>query len=306
MLELSKLAQMPGYQVSADEHALRTAVHRKASNSLSESIKKYLARSKGLEIEYECATSDFIDRILTTESTDIFASSPGHDEPFGAVGTVGSAGCIAFVAYNIYQLYRDFYDRDYPNFLYNVKDEDFQEIVNSVVQNGYRIWRFEKSKQNLSLPTIELDSVKKIFSANQDVQECKNLEELEKVLGKPVGIGGHMFFLDQFIATLGGGVPYFTTRIWTVQQLFDRICSGTPVPIRINNSIFCGDKNMSGGHYVIWLGIDTDNSGEAVVIDSRNSQTVVEIPVEQLLRSMIEDSENYMTCAWDVQFFEFD
>ena len=98
------------------------------------------------------------------------------------------------------------------------------------------MWKFENRKTVFGWPTITLCKAKKAFSSEPQLQECTSLEEAYQIIGRPLGIGGSMYFLDQLIADTVGKEPYKSTRVWTVGQLLDNLKKGYPVPVRVGNA----------------------------------------------------------------------
>lgn len=234
------------------------------------------------------------------------------DKSFGAVGDVEHSACLAFSAYNLFLLSQSapkHGDQYTSNFL---------ELVKLISNYGYRFWKFEKdpSGKFLNLPSLDVTGIKKEFPSNKNIQSCSSLSEIISILGKPIGLGGHQYFMDEWIYFLYKATkshvsftspkPYASTRIRNVDQMLSLLKKGYPVPVNVSYSIFRNDTSLKDGHLLILLGI---KDGYALTIDSSYFPSKEEIvhqrahncfykcPLDRFIKSIT--SESTQTNAWD-------
>ena len=122
----------------------------------------------------------------------------------------------------------------------------------------------------------------------------RDKEEAYQIIGRPLGIGGSMYFLDQLIADTVDKEPYKSTRVWTVGQLLDNLKKGYPVPVRVGNATYRDDPSLKGGHYVVLIGFE---NGNAVLVDSDEPTGIFKCPWERFFSAMIQDQG--LISAWD-------
>lgn len=273
----------PHCNKSAFEHKIRKGVQEISGTCMSETTQK------GLDNDILSYLSVFGSSFLINHARGMaeagkFELAKGHTEPFGAVNTVEKSGCVAFVAYNLLVLC-------------GLEDLiSFDEVVKLAAENGYRMWRFKNSKKVLNLPSVSMRGVQEAFADDPAVQACANLKDVEELLGEPVGIGGSMYFVDEFIGFIGKSEPYGTTRLYTIMSVLDSLSRGIPVPVRVNYGHMLNDPTKTEGHYVILVGFEDDH---AVIVDSSAPNGIYECPNQRFLESMIMDTNKGLTCAWN-------
>ena len=267
---------MPIMRVAPDQHEFRQFLHSKSGLDFKDSVDSF----------------DFSDFAEKKHSIDFpnsipFASNPKwKDMPFGPVGTIETAGCVVLTAKVIL---------DY----FGYSDITIEDITRLCVSKGYRMWRFPQLSKSLNLEKISLDAIKKEFPYNSEVISCNTLSDLYDKFGKPMGIGGSVYFIDNLISVLSEereklNIGY-DTRIRNINVLFDNLKNGIPVPMRVNNRIYLDNPHKKEGHYVTLIGI---NDGIATVIDT-SKQHFYSLPFERLMQSAITDPD--LTCIWDLQ-----
>ncbi len=272
---MSKISKIRECWIPPVEHSNRQLLYSASGDLLEGSVKTRLEYLDETEYDIQHMQFPLLDVIRERHE---FATSDDprwKDKPFGAVNTVEKAGCLAFTAYNM---------------LYLLGLEQYasmEELLDTIVQKGYRVWKFENCKEYLSWPKITLSQIKKKY-ATREVKKCTSLEEVYQILGKPVGIGGYMYFLDELIALEADVKPYEDTRLWTVQEMLENLKAGYPVPIRVGNATYRNDETLKGGHYVILVGF---RNGRAVTVDNAVIGGIYECPIEQFFKAVIEDKK---------------
>lgn len=273
----------PSCNKSAFEHKVRKTVQEVAGDRMFATTNKCLETGIISSLPL-LGNSVLINSARGMARAGKFELAKGHTEPFGAVNTVEKSGCVAFVAYNLLVLC-------------GMEGLcSFDEIVKLAVENGYRMWRFKNSKKVLNLSSISMSGVQEAFSDDPEVQACANLKDVEDLLGKPVGIGGSMYFIDEFIGFIGDSKPYTTTRLYTIMSVLDSLSRAIPVPVRVNYGHMLNDPTKTEGHYVILLGFEGDH---AVIVDSSAPDGIYECPSQRFLESMVMDTKKGLTCAWN-------
>lgn len=266
---------MPSIYVSPKRHEFRQFLHAKS----------------GLDLENSVDSFDFSSLIEENYSIDFpesipFASDPKwKDMPFGPVGTIETSGCVVLTTKVIL---------DY----FGYSDISVEDITDFCVSRGYRMWKFPKLSKSLNLKEISLENIKKEFPDNSEVLNSKTLSDLYQKFGKPVGIGGSVYFIDNLISVLSNeseklNVGY-NTRIRKVNDLIDNLKDGIPVPMRVNNRIYLDNPHKKGGHYVTLFAI---KYGIAVVVDTSKEKGLYSLPFERLMQAAIADPD--LTCVWD-------
>ena len=276
--------KIKGCKVSSQKHLERKEIYGASAASMEYSIRLRLsyADETAYDIEHRYPLMKFANR----KSNGFTIASEFEDLPFGAVGTMRRSGCLVFTAYNML-------------YVLGKRDYSVAEIREAVVKGGYRMWKFENRKPVFGWPTITLCKAKKAFSSEAQLQECTSLEEAYQIIGRPLGIGGSMYFLDQLIADTVGKEPYKSTRVWTVGQLLDNLKKGYPVPVRVGNATYRDDPSLNGGHYVVLIGFE---NGNAVLVDSDEPTGIFKCPWERFFSAMIQDLG--LISAWDTTGIE--
>ncbi len=107
---------------------------------------------------------------------------------------------------------------------------------------------------------------------------------------------GCVFFLDELIALVANDntVPYTNTRLKHIEQIKKNIKYGVPVPMYVCDNLYYNNSELTGGHYVILIGLEHDM---ATIVDSNSENGIVNIPALQLYSSAVADHSK--TCIWD-------
>ncbi len=269
--------------VSSKEHQSRKTFHIRSGKALSITIKQLLS-----------SNTNYLDSIhqikllpkavLFSTNSAFSKASDFKDVPFGAINTLENAGCLAFIAYNV--------------LLFSGKYSlSVEEITHIITNKGYRMWKFENDSKIMNIPKINLTDLNENFS--DKLKSCSSVDDVYKILGKPVGIGGSMFFIDNLVDYFSEvpTIKYQLTRLWSFDEIIANLACEIPVPIRVNNSIYLDDANKKEGHYVLLVGID---NGYAFIVDSSCDKTngLKVVPLRRFLKSVIHDSE--LIVAWNV------
>lgn len=268
---------MPDMRVAPKQHEFRQFLHSKSGLDFEDSVD--LFNFAGFAEENH--SIDFPKSIP-------FASNPKwKDMPFGPVGTIETSGCVVLTAKVIL---------DY----FGYSDITIEDINKLCVSKGYRMWKFPKLSKSLNLEEISLDNVKKEFPNVSEVISCNTLSDLYDKFGKPVGIGGSVYFIDNLISVLSNeseklNVGYHT-RIKKVSDLINNLEKGIPVPMRVNNRIYLDNPHKKEGHYVTLFAI---KYGTAIVVDTSKEKGLYCLPFERLMQAAIADPD--LTCIWDLQ-----
>ena len=264
------MISLRGFIVTPEEHRARQEAHLRAGEKFRESIKD-LGPVDVDDINHMRSLAE-----RCQEEYFPLASNPVvKDIPFGPVGTLETSGCVVFVTAQLMKMY-DFAD----------DDVDINEWTKEVVEKGYRSWRFENfPKVSFTSKEVDLGEVKKkLGMLEPKILKCESTEELFQLTGKPEGIGGSMFLIDNVIFALAFSestyervdmeAMLYATRISDVQELFENLDKGLCVPIRVNNAVYHDDPNRKGGHYIILAGL---SEGDFIVYDSSIGFTKVNI-----------------------------
>lgn len=281
MRRVTKLNQVRDCNISKSEHQRRKELYAKSGEDLRNSILSQLDKN---EFKDMLISGDYplLDVIKEKHAVALAQNPIWKDKRFGAVGLVGRAGCLVFTTYNMLYL------------LGMEKGISVQEILEIVVRKGYRMWKFSNRREALNWPEVTLDRIKETYP-DEDVQKCTSTEEAEAIIGKPWGIGGSMYFIDEVIAFLAKTRPYEDTRIWSYMEMLDNLHKGIPVPIRVNNAIYKNDESLKQGHYANLVGFDKD--GNAVLVDSHTEGGFYKCPYDSFFRAVIADP-GYIS-AWN-------
>lgn len=80
--------------------------------------------------------------------------------------------------------------------------------------------------------------------------------------------------------------------------IFQNLSRGIVVPIRVENSVYLGEANHKGGHYVTCFAIE---DGNAVIVDTaiEKSCNICTVPVSQVKDAITVGSG--MALVWDVE-----
>ena len=282
------MISLRGFIVTPEEHRARQEAHLRAGEKFRESIKD-LGPVDVDDINHMRSLAE-----RCQEEYFPLASNPVvKDIPFGPVGTLETSGCVVFVTAQLMKMY-DFADGDV----------DINEWTKEVVEKGYRSWRFENfPKVSFTSKEVDLGEVKKkLGMLEPKILKCESTEELFQLTGKPEGIGGSMFLIDNVIAQLSKGnisgdmtSILGKTRISSVQDIISNLFNGYMVPMRVNNSIYHADQARTGGHYVILVGL---YNGEAHVLDSLIG--FKRLPFRRLIEAALAD-ESLIAC-WDLSW----
>lgn len=282
------MISLRGFIVTPEEHRARQKAHLRAGEKFRESIKD-LGPVDVDDINHMRSLAE-----RCQEEYFPLASNPVvKDIPFGPVGTLETSGCVVFVTAQLMKMY-DFADGDV----------DINEWTKEVVEKGYRSWRFENfPKVSFTSKEVDLGEVKKkLGMLEPKILKCESTEELFQLTGKPEGIGGSMFLIDNVIAQLSKGnisgdmtSILGKTRISSVQDVISNLFNGYMVPMRVNNSIYHADQARTGGHYVILVGL---YNGEAHVLDSLIG--FKRLPFRRLIEAALAD-ESLIAC-WDLSW----
>lgn len=266
------LHYLPQYNQPKSKHEERQAYHLTAGKSLKSSFESY---------------DNFkpFGHIIKMPSSIALSSNPEWaNRHFGAVNTVKESGCVALLAKNIL----DHMGYDIP----------MEKLLIEIETKGYRQWKLANNKKTLTIPSAEVSEIKKLFPAEDPIQNCETIEDVYKLYGSPVGIGGSMFLIDNIIDMIAKKPVeiYKDTRIYSVNKILQNLENDIMVPVRVNNSIYHNDPSKTEGHYVILAGI---LEGKAIIIDSSCEPNGINvIPTSQLFKAMLHD-EN-LICAWDL------
>lgn len=268
---------MPDMRVAPKQHEFRQFLHSKSGLDFEDSVDSFNFSA----FAEENHSIDFPKSIP-------FASNPEwKDMPFGPVGTIETSGCVVLTAKVIL---------DY----FGYSDITIEDITRLCVSKGYRMWKFPKLSKSLNLEEISLDNVKKEFPNVSEVITCNTLSDLYDKFGKPVGIGGSVYFIDNLISVLSNeseklNIGYHT-RIKKVSDLINNLEKGIPVPMRVNNRIYLDNPHKKEGHYVTLFAI---KYGTAIVVDTSKEKGLYCLPFERLMQAAIADPD--LTCIWDLQ-----
>lgn len=278
MSDIITIHNIPEFTVSPEEHAKRNNNHQTACKDFVESVKQ-LGDNYSIFDDLECG-AELPDMVP-------FASNPKwKDLPFGAANTCGNASCSALQAKVVL------------NFLDSIASDkrvfaDLNPSVMNVIyvltHKGYRSWKLANKPGTMIAPVATLEVIKKRFPNDEDVQKCQTIDEVFEKFGKPEGIGGSIFWLDNVIKLFAFDDSIEIakqTRIHTVSKLINNLSHGIVVPIRVQNSVYLGEENHSGGHYVTWFRIE---NGMAVIVDTAKESScgIYKIPVKQVLDAIV-------------------
>lgn len=290
MSDIITIHNIPEFTVTPEEHAKRSSNHQHACKSFVESVKQ-------LNGDY----SSFDKLNCGAELPDMvpFASNPKwKDLPFGAANTCGNAACSALQTSVVL------------NYLDNIASDkrifadltpSVMDVIHELTHKGYRSWKLANKPSTMTEPEATLEGIKKHFPDDDEIQKCDDVNKIFEQFGKPEGIGGSIYWLDNVIKLFSFN-NYIDiacqTRVHTVENAVENLSNGIVVPIRVQNSVYLGDENHSGGHYVTWFRIE---EGMAVIVDTAMEERcgIYRIPVKQLLDAIVFNPG--MAVVWDVE-----
>ena len=275
----NKLQLMRNCRKNAEEHKERACQLLDVAKNFYRSITEILDKESKLEKDLQETNFPLIEKIKENNNFALGTDKRWKDLSFGPVGTMEKSGCLVYTAYNM---------------LYLMGIEvSIEELRKVALEKGYRLWRFANSDVALDWSEITLEKIKEKFD-DKNVQDATSIDEAENVLGVPVGIGGSGYFIDELISLYTGNITYYQTRIFNWRQMLKNLSEGIPVPVRVQNLIFRNDESQLGGHYVNLVGF---KDKMAITVDSATETGIYELPVEQFLKSLI--NEEFMISVWN-------
>lgn len=282
MLLKKMLKKIRGINLPPAEHAFRKGCYARSTKGLRESLSK--ARD---EKSFNKLFKGPFPLLELLEKSN-FQWALAHDRrwsnwKFGAANNLERSGCLVFVIANLWILF---------NNSKGVDRKDIKFIRDTIVHKGYRMWKMSKKSPVLNWTKVSLKSLKKKFS---EVQEVSTRKEAFSILGKPKGIGGSMYAIDEFLSACCGLEAYVQTRVYDIQEMLDCLHGGNPVIVRVNRGILL-QKDPTEGHYAILLGFD-ENQRAAVLLDSSSKDGIMMVPIEVFIDSMLHDEA--MVSAWN-------
>lgn len=271
---MNTISEVRGMQLPFEEHQERQRIYRKSSSQLLSSLREI---KEGELPTYDAADFPLLKFAEENSKWEIPLASDSRwaNKPFGAVNSLEKAGCLVFCVCNMLHLLGE-------------KAEVLQ-VAKVAVEKGFRFWKFQNDPRSFNWDKVTLSKIKEHFP---DFSNVDNLEEALKILGKPLGIGGHCYFIDEVISLITGNIPYQETKIYSWQQIVDNLQNGYPVPIRINRGLLMGQK-PSEGHYVNLIGMRDQN---VVIVDSSAPEGIIEVQIDRFILAAIHDG-NRVT-AW--------
>lgn len=290
MSDIITIHNIPEFTVSPEEHAKRNNNHQNACKDFVESVKQ-LSGNYSIFDDLECG-AELPDMVP-------FASNPKwKDLPFGAANTCGNASCSALQAKVVL------------NFLDSVSSDkrifadlnpSVLDVIYELTHKGYRSWKLANKSGTMIAPVATLEVIKKRFPDDDKIQKCQTLNEVFEKCGKPEGIGGSIFWLDNVIKLFGFDDSIEIakqTRIHTVSKLINNLSHGIVVPIRVQNSVYLDEENHSGGQYVTWFRVE---NGMAVIVDTakEGSCCIYKLPVKQVIEAIVANPG--MAVVWNVE-----
>lgn len=251
----------------------------KLSQSLYEEQKcmiEVVARNWENSVECELKQGSYAPDVTgyIPERTYLANNSKWAEEPFGAVNDMEHSACLVFVAKHLL----DYYD----------VESDILELKDLIVQKGYRAWRFENSDRVFFTPEVSMCEALLALPEDVDKSQISTLEDAEKYLGKPWGIGGMRILLDNIIAEYAACGRVRDTRLLFVSEVYKELQEGRMVPMRVRNDIYGTDPENKEGHFVILVAIKDQI---ATVVDSSVGER--RLPIRQLLQAT--------TIAWKLR-----
>ena len=291
MFGIIGIEDVPSCTVSREEHIRRSDFQREASEEFLQSVKD-LSGNYSIFNGLNCG-AELPDSVP-------FASNPKWSNmPFGAANTCGNASCGALQA-SVVINYLNNIASPSSKMLFEL-NPTVSSVIDALVQKGYRSWKLENKPGAMSAPVATLDAIYERFPDDEEVQACTSLDEVFEKFGKPSGVGTNFFWLDNIINlfSLDDELEIGRdTRITSVGKILQNLSRGIVVPIRVENSVYLGDPNHKGGHYVTWFAIE---DGNAVIVDTAMEKScgIYTIPVSQVMDAITAGPG--MAVVWDVE-----
>ena len=291
MFGIIGIDDVPSCTVSRKEHIRRSDFQREASEAFLQSVKD-LSGNYSIFNGLNCGAK--------LPDSVPFASNPKwNNMPFGAANTCGNASCGALQASVVINYFNNIASPS-SKMLFEL-NPTVSSVIDALVQKGYRSWKLENKPGAMSAPVATLDAIYERFPDDEEVQACTSLDEVFEKFGKPSGVGTNFFWLDNVINlfSLDDELEIGRdTRITSVGKILQNLSRGIVVPIRVENSVYLGDPNHKGGHYVTWFAIE---DGNAVIVDTAMEKScgIYTIPVSQVMDAITAGPG--MAVVWDVE-----
>lgn len=291
MFSIISIEDVRDCTVPKDVHIKRSDFQKEASDQFLQSVKELSGNYsifKGLTCGAELPDSV------------PFASNPKWiDMPFGAANTCGNASCGALQTAVVINYFNSISSPS-SKMLFELTPS-VSSIINTLVEKGYRSWKLENKHGAMSTPVATLEAIQERFPDDEEVQTCTSLDEVFEKFGKPSGVGTNFFWLDNVIKlfSLDDELEIGRdTRITSVGKILQNLSRGIVVPIRVENSVYLGDPDHKGGHYVTWFAVE---DGNAVIVDTAMEKScgIYTIPVSQVFDAIT--SGPGMAVVWDVE-----
>lgn len=269
------LNNLKPYQVTPEEHQLRSRRHLNSGQLFKKSVE---------ETDLKSFPNVFvgIPKDIPSASDPLWANVT-----FGAVNTAEKSACVVFISKIILNEYG-----------YN--SISVLNLLNEAAQKGYRSWTLSNKRKTLTAPVATIDVFKKAFPDDEYIQSCTTLKEIYDKYGRPEGIGGSMFFIDNIIKLLSNDENLRIgndTRIQSIQQLLDNLKSGIMVPVRVENSIYHDTPFRTGGHYVVLVGFINQY---ALVVDTSFENGINIVPAKRFVNAIVGNHDD-LICAWNLK-----
>ena len=291
MFKTIGIKDVPNCTVPREEHIKRTNSQKRSSDNFLQSVKD-LSGNYSIFNDLDCGAK--------LPDTVPFASNPKWaDLPFGATNTCRNASCGALQSAVVINYFNSIASPSSKIFF--ELTPSVSSIIDTLVENGYRSWKLENKPGTMSTPAATLDAIQERFPDDEEVQTCTSLDEVFQKFGSPSGVGTNFFWLDNVIKlfSLEDKLEIGKdTRITSVGKLFQNLARGIVVPIRVENSVYLGNPNLKGGHYVTWFAV---KDGNAVIVDTAMEKNcgIYTIPVSQVLEAIT--SGPGMSVVWNVE-----
>lgn len=291
MFGIIGIKDVPSCTVPREEHIRRSDFQKKASEEFLQSVKE-LSGNYSIFNGLNCG-AELPDSVP-------FASNPKwNDMPFGAANTCGNASCGALQASVVINYFNNI--ASLSSKMPFELNPTVSSVIDALVQKGYRSWKLENKLGAMSAPVATLEAIQERFPDDEEVQTCTSLDEVFEKFGKPSGVGTNFFWLDNIIKlfSLDDELEIGRdTRITSVGKILQNLSRGIVVPIRVENSVYLGDPDHKGGHYVTWFAVE---DGNAVIVDTAMEKScgIYTIPVSQVMDAITAGPG--MAVVWDVE-----
>lgn len=285
------IKDIPCCRVLREEHIKRSDFQKDSSEKFVQSVKE-LSGNYSIFNDLDCG-ADLPDTVP-------FASNPKwKDMPFGAANTCGNASCGALQAAVVISYFNNIASPS-SKMLFELTPSVLS-VIDTLVNKEYRSWELKDKPGAMSAPIATLEVIKKRFPDDKEVQACKSLNEIFERFGELSGVGTNFFWLDNVIKlfSLDDELEIGRdTRITSVGKILQNLSRDIVVPIRVENSVYLGDPNHKGGHYVTWFAV---KDGNAVIVDTAMPETcgIYIIPVRQVIDAITAGPG--MAVVWDVE-----